>query len=163
MIEKIRIPKERMPVLIGKNGETKKILEASENVRIDILDEISVHGEALDVMNACNVIKAIGRGFSPEDAFELLDENITLCIIPLPDDGKILKRVRARIIGTEGKCRKMLERLTKTRISVYGKTASIIGGYEPVEVARDAIERIVAGARHSNVYKLVEDRISKLK
>ena len=156
MIEKIRIPKERMPILIGKDGEIKKSLERMKHTKIEVTDEVTVKGEALDVMDTCNVIKAIGRGFDPDDAFDLIDENITLCIIPLPDDRKILKRVRARIIGTEGKCRKTIERLTKTKLSIYGKTVSIIGEYEAVETARCAIERLIAGSPHSNVYRFIE-------
>ena len=160
MIEKMLIPKERMPVLIGKDGSIRKKIEAVTHTEIEIADDITVHGEALDVMNACNIIKAIGRGFDPNDAFELIDENLILCIIPLPDDRKILKRIRARIIGTKGKCRKTIERLTKTKISVYGKTVSIIGNYEAVDVARCAIERLIAGSTHSNVYRFIEERIS---
>ncbi len=160
MIEKILIPKERMPVLIGKDGSVKKRLEEATCTKIEIADDVTVHGEALDAMNACNIIKAIGRGFDPSDAFDLIDENITLCIIPLPNDKKVLKRLRARIIGTHGKCRKSIERLTKTKLSIYGKTASIIGEYEAVDLARCAIERLVSGYTHSNVYSFIEENLS---
>ena len=156
MIEKIRIPEKRMPILIGKGGEVKKNLEKMTQTKINITDEITVHGDALNVMDTCNIIKAIGRGFDPESALELINEEMNLCVIPLPDDRKILKRIKSRIIGTRGKCRKTIEKITKTKISVYGKTVAIIGEYEAVETARCAIEKIITGSPHSHVYKFIE-------
>ena len=127
MIEKIRIPKERLPILIGKSGEIKRKLERRTKSKIDISDDITVTGESVETLNASNIIKAIGRGFDPDSAFQLLDENIVFCVIPLPNDRKALKRIRSRIIGTKGKCKRIIENASGTRISVYGKTVSIIG------------------------------------
>ncbi len=156
MITRIRIPVKRVAVLIGRKGSIKRTLETSTNTKLEIKDEIIISGEAIDVLNAENVIRAIGRGFSPDNAIKLLDENNTLCIIPLPDNRKELIRVRARLIGTGGKARKNIERLTGTNISVYGKTTSIIGTYEDVEKAKEAVERLLSGSPHRNVYKSLE-------
>ena len=161
MIKRILIPKARIAILIGKDGAIKKGLESLKKTKIEIADEIAISGEALDVMDTCNVIKAIGRGFDPQDAMELLDEKNDLCIIPLPNDRKILKRVRSRIIGTRGKCRKTIERLTNTKLSIYGKTVSIIGEYDAVDIARDGVEKLIEGSPHSNVYKFIEERTKK--
>ncbi len=156
MISKILIPEKRVAVLIGRNGRVKKDVEKATNVKIKIDGEITISGDAVDLMTAENVIKAIGRGFSPENAAKLLDENNTLCIIPLPDNRKELIRVRARLIGTRGKARRNIETLTGTSISVYGKTVSAIGSYENIEKAKEAIEKLIAGSPHRNVYKSLE-------
>jgi ribosomal RNA assembly protein len=156
MFDDLKIPKERISVLIGKNGKTKSDIEKSTNTKIIVEDDVLVEGEPLDVLTVHNIIKAIGRGFSPEDSKDLMDENKTLHIIQLDKKRNILIRVKSRLIGTNGKAKKKIELLTHTKISVYGKTVSIIGEYENVEVATKAIEKLVSGSPHKNVYKFLE-------
>jgi ribosomal RNA assembly protein len=156
MIKIIKIPEARMPVLIGTNGNEKRRIERRCKVKIRIEDVVEIKGEALDVMVAENVVKAIGRGFPPIDALKLTDENNTLIVIQLPKDDKKLKRLRSRLIGSRGKCRRNIEKLAGVEMSVYGRTVSLIGGYENVERAREAVEKIIAGAPHSNAYRMLE-------
>jgi ribosomal RNA assembly protein len=156
VIKKIRIPEDRLAVLIGSRGKTRKYLEKKTSTRIHVGEDITVTGEAVNVMTAENVIKAISRGFSPKNAFELLDEEATLGIIDLPKDEKALVRLRSRLIGTRGKSRRNLELLTKTKISIYGKTVGIIGKYENVHLATDGVTRIIKGFSHRNVYEYLE-------
>lgn len=158
MIASILISKMRVPVLVGAEGKTKKDIEEKTHTKIFIGEEITIEGEAIDVMTAENVIKAIGRGFAPEKALELLNEEKVLYIIQLTKNKKELKRIKARLIGTMGKARRNLESLTNTRISVYGKTVSIIGSYENAGIAKEAIEKLIGGSMHSNVYKFLEFR-----
>ncbi len=153
MIRELSIPKNRISVLIGTNGKIKKTVESNTNTKMSINDHIRIKGNALDVLNAENIIKAIGRGFSPENAIELLDEEKTLRIIHLSSSRASLRRIRSRIIGTYGKAKHNIERLTHTKISVYGKTISIIGNYNDVEKAVNAVEKLIAGAQHKSVYK----------
>ena len=152
MINKIRVPKKRIPVLF----ERKREIEEATNSRIRLNDEITIEGDCVELMNANNIIKAVGRGFSVDVALELTDEKKSLCIISLPDDRKKLKRIKSRIIGTEGRSKRRIEKLTFTYISVYGKTVSIIGSYENVDIARGAIEKLIGGSPHSNVYRFIE-------
>ncbi len=156
MIDRIRIPKKRISVLV----ENKGMVEEATKTKIKLNDEITVAGGPLEIMDAKNMIKAIGRGFTVDTALELTDEKNNLCIIPLPDDRKKLKRVRARIIGTGGRSKKKIEKLTFTKIAVYGKTVSIIGKYENVDITREAIEKLIRGSPHSTVYRFIE-RLSK--
>ncbi len=151
MIKELTIPKSRMAVLIGKNGETKRMIESKTKTKIKINGFIRISGDLLGILFAENIVRAIGRGFSPENAFQLLDEEKTLYIIQLPDNA--LRRIRSRLIGTHGKARRNLERFTHTMISVYGKTVAIIGSYEDAEKARNAIEKLISGASHKSVYK----------
>ncbi|MBI2578562.1 MAG: RNA-processing protein [Candidatus Aenigmarchaeota archaeon] len=155
MLRVVKIPKERLAVLIGKGGLVKKEIENLAEVKISVNEDVEIEGDALRVMNAENIVKAIGRGFSPERSMYLLDEEYTLDMIPLPKNEKALKRVRSRIIGTRGKARKNIEIMTKTFISVYGRTVSIIGRYEDAEKARGAVERLIIGHSHKSVYKSI--------
>ena len=161
MIATILIPRMRVPVILGTNGATKHDIEEKTNTKIFIGEEITIEGEALDVMAAENIIKAIGRGFAPAAALALLDEEKVLYVIQLPKNENELTRIKSRIIGSDGRARQNLERLTNTQISVYGKTVSIIGCYEDADIAKEAIEKLISGSMHSNVYRFLELRKGK--
>jgi ribosomal RNA assembly protein len=153
-----KIPEKRIAVLIGKSGEIKKTIERKTGTWLNITDIIEIHGEALEVLNAENIVKAIGRGFAPKKAMELLDEEKELYIIEIPEKG--VERIRSRLIGTRGKARRIIEKKTNTDISVYGKTVSIIGEHDDVKIARIAVEKIILGAPHKNAYRLMR-KVSK--
>jgi len=152
MIKQIRIPKERLKII----KKVKMDIERLGNVKIDINGEILLSGNSINVFNTGNVITAIGRGFSFGDASKLFGDYI-LYVLPISKNKKTLYRVKARIIGTSGKIKKRIESLTDTKISVYGKTVSIIGKGEKLEEARTAIEKIISGKSHSTVFKFLEN------
>ena len=169
--EFVRIPKERIAVLIGKKGQTKKEIERRTGTRIEVDSEtgevfITSTKETKDplaVWKARDVVLAIGRGFSPERAFRLFNEGETLEIINLPDiiignDKNALPRVRGRIIGRKGRTREIIEEMSGADVSVYGKTVAIIGNPIQVEVAKTAIEKLAKGSPHGVVYKYLERR-----
>jgi ribosomal RNA assembly protein len=158
MIKTVRIPEERLPVLIGKNGITKRRIEKLTKTKITVEEEVEIDGESLDVITAENIVKAIGRGFSPENAEELAEEDATLMIIELPKDEHNAKRLRSRLIGTNGKCRRNIERLTGVKMSVYGKTVAVIGSYNDVSLAENAINKIIKGIPHRFVYEFLEGK-----
>jgi ribosomal RNA assembly protein len=157
-IKRVRIPEERIPVLIGTNGSTKRMLERTTKTKITIDDDVSINGEPLDVMIAENIVKAIGRGFAPVVAKNLVSDEIDFCMIPLPKNERLANRYKSRLIGTNGKCRRNIEFLTKVKMSVYGKTVSLIGKYEDVDKARKAIEKLMNGFSHKSVYEFLEKR-----
>ncbi|MAG38920.1 RNA-processing protein [Candidatus Woesearchaeota archaeon] len=162
-VHELRIPKNRIAVVIGKNGKTKKELEEYSNTNINVDSKegvISVKGkDAVKLFFSKEMIKAIGRGFSPEVAKQLLKQDYSMEIISLndfSDKKKQLERVRGRVIGKKGKSREIIEKLTETNISIYGKTISIIGRSENVGIARNSVEMLLDGATHSSVYKKLE-------
>lgn len=164
--QELKIPLERIAVLIGKNGETKRQIERKKRIKLEINSEegdVFIHGEdSVAVFDTVPVIKAIGRGFNPEIAELLFDEDYSLEFITISDfsgrSQKKLLRLRGRVIGQEGKARKMIESMTETYISVYGKTIGVIGKIEDVAVSRQALEMLLEGAPHGNVYKWLEDK-----
>ena len=161
----LRIPKDRVAVLIGKNGETKKRVEqeTSTQLKIDSKEgEVEVIGkDALGLYASREIIQAIGRGFNPEFALLLLKQDYAFEQININDYLKTedaMQRLKGRVIGSEGKARKYIEEMTETHISVYGKTIGIIGETENASTARQAIESLLKGSQHSNVYHWLEKR-----
>ncbi len=165
----IKIPKARIAVLIGKSGEIKTKLEQSTKTKL-IIDstegDIEVQGtDAIGLLCAREIIKAIGRGFNPEVALLLLKQDYVLNILSLNEYGKRVNtqnRLKGRVIGKEGKTRSIIEDHTETHISVYGKTIAIIGEAQNVAVARKAIESLLTGSPHAPVYKWLEKKRQQL-
>lgn len=163
--EEIKIPKDRIPILIGKNGSTRKKIETKSKTKIEVNSEtgdVTIKSEdAINCFNTLHVIKAIARGFNPEISLTLLNEENSLEILNIQDyTGKSKKnqmRIKSRAIGSQGKAKEMIEQLTNTQISIYGKTISVIGKVEDVLIARKALESLLNGAPHGNVYRNIED------
>lgn len=166
----LKIPRQRIAVLIGKNGEVKKQIETetATSMNIDSKEgDIQITGEdGLGLYSAREVITAIARGFNPNVALLLLKGDHVLEKLELGDGTKTkeqLTRLKGRVIGTEGKCRRLIEELSGTYIAVYGKTIGIIGEPANVAIARKAIEQIIKGSMHNTVYRWLEKRRKELK
>lgn len=164
----IKIPKERIGALIGKRGKVKQQIEKRCGVTIEIDSDsgdatvtTSKPVEQMEAFRAIEVITAISRGFSPERAYHLFeDEEIMFQQLDLHEyAGKspsTLARIRGRIIGEGGKARRMIEELTGSYISVYGHTVAFIGNYREVKLATDAIMMLAKGSMHKSVYSMLQ-------
>ena len=165
----LKIPKERIAVVIGKNGETKKYLEAQTNTRLAVdSDEgdVTIKGDdPLQMFSTREIIRAIGRGFSPETALLMLKSDYVFELVSMQEFTKAkhtMTRLKGRVIGADGKSRRTIEELTECRISVYGKTIWIIGNVEKVQIARRAIESLLKGSPHSKVFRWLEKQRSSM-
>jgi len=69
---------------------------------------------------------------------------------------KKMKIIKSRLIGTGGKTRRMIENFSGCAVSIYGKTVSIIGRYNQMEIAKEAVNMIIRGAKHSKVYESLQ-------
>jgi ribosomal RNA assembly protein len=150
----LSIPEERKSVLIGKAGAVKKTIEQKTRTKISVGDSISIRGDGIGLLAAKSAVQAIGRGFSPDKAFLLFDEENQLDIISLSGSGSgTVKRLMARVIGRNGIIKKEIERSTGCSISVYGKTVSIIGSWDKIHTASRCVELLLSGKRHSTMYE----------
>ena len=156
ILESILVPQDRIKVI--KDRPTKKKIEKTLNVEIKFNDNlVEIEGEGVELFQAKNIVKAIGRGFSPEKAFRLFDEEEALEIIELSGfRDKKIKIIKSRLIGTKGKARIVIEECSGCFISIYGKTVSIIGKYDQINIAREAIKMIIRGSKHSKVYGFLQ-------
>ncbi len=165
----VLIPKERIAVLIGKAGSVRKGIEKRGKVTIVIDSESGevavtrkLTKDPSNALIAMDIIRAVARGFSPQKAYKLWSPNIYLETIDLTEflgsSGKALERVRARLIGREGKVRNYIARLTSVDIVIYGKTVSILGEADNVGLAKEAMFKIIEGLPHNAVFKFLESR-----
>jgi len=172
----LRIPKERVGVLIGPEGKIKKSIEEKLSVELQIDSEtggvtVMLAEKAEDpslLFRVKDVVTAVGRGFSPEHAFRLIrDEEAMLDVIDLRlifgKSESDIRRIKGRIIGMNGKTRRIIEELTDTNVTVYGHTIGIIGNIEQAQAAREAIQMLINGSLHSAVYRFLHRKRRELK
>jgi ribosomal RNA assembly protein len=168
-----RIPGERLGVLIGPDGATKKRLQESTGTQIEIdsasgevtIDESGAADPVL-ALKARDIVQAVARGFSEDRAFRLLDEDAYIEILDIKDFAHSRGRVaqiRARLIGTRGKTRRIIEELTGVDVSVWGHTVAMIGGAFEMAIAREAVFMILRGSEHKTVYRFLERKRADLK
>lgn len=173
--EYLKIPQERLGVLIGKEGKVKQKIEKLTQTDLEVDSEsgtvaITPQEDMEDPLSAWktrSVVKAIGRGFNPDLSLRLLDDEMALDIINLSDylgkSKKAMARQKGRIIGREGRTRQIIKEMTDVDISVYGKTVSLIGDIERLMIAREAVEMLLQGSRHKSVYSFLEKKKQDLK
>ena len=156
-MELIKIPAARVGNLIGPNGETKKRLEGltSTKIEVNIEGEATIEGESANEFFAKDVVKAIGRGFEPKDAENLLSDKFMLEIMDLKEicrSENEIQRVKGRVIGEDGKMKLEIESATDSKVSVYGWTVSVISPMDSMVYAQKAINRIIDGAQLTTVF-----------
>ena len=167
-VEEFAIPKDRVAVVIGPNGGTRKTIEkeTKTHVKVDSKNgDVEIEAEdAAQVLKSANIVRAIGRGFSPEHAMKLADDEYYLEIINLTEflgkHHKAIQSKKGRIIGKEGSIREKIEQDTQTHVSVYGKTIGIIGKADNVAKAMEAILMLIKGAEHATVLNYLRQSLS---
>ncbi|MDW8063156.1 MAG: KH domain-containing protein [Candidatus Caldarchaeum sp.] len=168
----VNIPKERIGVLIGEGGSVKSEIEKilgvvlqvdsrEGTVVINLAKRVEEGGDPSALFKARDIVTAIGRGFPPEKALKLARDGYALSVIDLTDvvgnNINHLTRVKARVIGSGGKTRRIIEETCHVDVSVYGDTVAIVGEYEDVRAAEEAVMTLVEGAPHGAVYRMVNE------
>jgi ribosomal RNA assembly protein len=171
----IKVPGERIGVLIGRKGTVIDRIKQECRVNVEIESEsgnvrVGYDSRSLIVGNpfkALEIISAIARGFSPERAFKLLNEDFVFQLLDIRDyvgnSQSSMNRLRGRIIGERGKSRRTIEELSGADVSVYGHTVGFIGVFEAIKVAVEAIILLSRGSSHRIVYAMLQNYRRKLK
>ncbi|MCS7146313.1 MAG: KH domain-containing protein [Nitrososphaerota archaeon] len=173
-----QIPVDRIPILIGTGGSTKREIEERLQVSLHInskegIVEISPRPEGggqwdpVNLFKAKDIVEAVGLGFSPDRALALTQDDMVLTVIDLtPYTGKDKEdnaRIKARIIGAGGKTRRIIEETAHVYVSIGHDTVAIIGRAADVSAAREAVEMLINGAPHSSVYKFLDSYAQRRK
>lgn len=170
----IKIPKERIGVLIGEGGKIKEEIEEESGAELNINSktglvkiDVSDIDDPVRSMKVEDVVKAIGRGFNPKKAIHILRDEIYFELIDIRDyvgkNANAVRRMRGRVIGKDGRSRELIEELSETYVSIYGNTIGIIGGSTELSIARKAIEMLLEGSEHATVYSYLEGSRDEIK
>ena len=162
-----RIPRERIAVLIGKGGETRKSIEEATGAKLYVdstTGEVSVvwpvEIDPVLRLKLPDIIRAIGRGLAPNRALRLIADDTFLRIYDIREwvgrKGNHTRRMRSRLIGRDGRIRSLIESFTGTEIAIHGSTVVVIGDEVGLMTACTAIEGLLDGAEHSTVIRGME-------
>ena len=115
----------------------------------------------MEPFKAIEIVSAISKGFSPQRAYKLLNEEYSFQLIDLRSyagkSSNSIQRIKGRIIGEAGKSRKTIEELSGAFISVYGHYVGFIGNSEEIKLAIDAVLLLSSGKTHRMVYNILQE------
>jgi ribosomal RNA assembly protein len=139
---------------ISKDTEaTVNIKEENQNIEIQ-------HNDSIKELDISKVLKAISIGFSYDKAMEIFrDPLVRFEVIDIKKSTrnyKEFKRQKGRIIGENGKSKRVISELTDAQIQVHRDKVGIIGDTNDTLKAREAIMRILDGSPHAHVYSSLE-------
>ncbi|MEM3405741.1 MAG: KH domain-containing protein [Candidatus Pacearchaeota archaeon] len=147
---------------IKKVLKDKKRLEKELNVKLKIdknNKQIFFEGDSVDIYSAERVIDALDKNFSEEISFLLLNSDYILENIPIKKftrKTRLMKDIKARIIGKNAKSIKLIEQLSDCYITLHDNEVSIIGTFDKIREAENAIKNLISGYKHSKVYNYLE-------
>jgi ribosomal RNA assembly protein len=167
MEQYLKIPKDRIGAMIGPGGEVKHEIEKRTGIKVVVdseTGEVTINYDHVRdpamVLKVNDLVKAIGRGFSPDRAFRLLKDDFYFALIDIHDyvgkNPDHIRRMKSRLIGTGGKTRRIIEELSEAELSIYGDTVAIIGLADALDIAKTALDMILNGSEHSAVYSYLE-------
>ena len=154
----IKIPDERKRIL-KNNKNIKDKIEHFTNTTVELNDDVIIDGESFNVFQAKQVLKAFGRGFDVDTCLYLLEDEYGLEVINLSEFTRSKERLitlKSRIIGTEGKTKKYIEKYAGVKLCIFGKTVGIIGKWDKINIAKEAIMKLIRGCTHKILYRWLE-------
>jgi len=156
-IDTIKVSYKRLLIL----KENKEQLEKALSISLLFEDNtVHVEGEADKVYFAMNVIKAIAKGFSVQDALKLLLPDNNFDYIDLNEycsTRNCMRRLKGRVIGKNGTIKKEIENATDSIIRVYGHSISFIAPYYTIQYVKEVIRRLLLGSKHSTILSYLSD------
>ena len=148
----LKILSEKLPRIL----KNKKQLQEKLGVKITNRGkEVFIDGTAEDEYTAEKVIEALNFGFPFSAALDIKLEDFILETLNIKDYTRRndLHRVRARIIGKEGRALKTLSNLSESHIEIKDNNIGIIASAENLKNIQNSIILIIQGSKHGNVYK----------
>lgn len=160
----------RLGVLLANKrdiqDQLRSVFAATVEIDVDSLTgnvTISFESESEHVIadKIGKLLDAIALGFAPSKALQLCHDDIQLYTYNLHEcisrkHARHLRLVKGRIIGTDGSCRRKVEELSGTYLSLYGSEVAIIGKREGCEVALNAVKMLAQGKAHMQVYQYLQ-------
>lgn len=165
MEDQILLTRKSAELLSEKPKFLKKLRDFSVNILLED-NTVTLESEsASSLMAVKNALLAFNRGFGTKVASVLLNDEYDIQVINLNDYTSSKKRqyeLKARVIGSHGAIKDRISRATSCYIKIKGKTISIIGTYQRLAIASEAIDAILSGYKHETAFAIINRRLNEL-
>jgi ribosomal RNA assembly protein len=158
----VQVPVNRFKAL-AKDPRMMRMIKENGNVELQLMEDsrIKIEGESSNEWVTEQVLSAVALGFEPAKAMKLFKEDFYMEKIDLSNvlrSDKAITRQKARIIGEKGRAKRTIEELTDAYLAISEKKVAILGHYEDIQLAKEAISRLVRGDTHATVYAFLEKK-----
>lgn len=138
-------------------ANAKDLIEEELNVKIEregnILKIMASKDQIEDILKGEEILRALKWGFPPQTALKLRKSNFDFQTVDLKRFRGDLNRIKSRVIGRNGKTKKKIQGVTNTSIIISKRHVVVLGGYEGLKMAIQAIKMIASGRRQQDVYQ----------
>jgi len=175
-VRRVPIPPHRMSPLkrdwINLFGPLTEILglQVRMNVQKRCVEmRTSKHTKDIGALQkGADFVKAFALGFDVNDAIALLRlDDLYLDTFEIKDvktlHGDHLSRAIGRIAGHDGKTKFTIENASRTRIVLADTKIHIMGSFQNIKIARDAVVSLILGSPPGKVYASLRTEASRMK
>ncbi|MFH0835654.1 MAG: hypothetical protein V1834_00650 [Candidatus Micrarchaeota archaeon] len=159
----VKIPVKRLSAF--KKCMGRIAVEGGVELKVNDESNAVIDGEGGSEWIAEQVVRAIASGFDYRVASKMFNDEYYLeevdLQLALNRNENSIKRYKARIIGTQGKAKKTIAELSGAFLSIYGDKVFILGKFEEVRLAKEAVIRLLEGREHAGVYYFLEKSNAK--
>eukprot|EP00697_Spironema_sp_BW2_P014568 gnl/Spiro4/5042_TR2515_c0_g1_i1.p1 gnl/Spiro4/5042_TR2515_c0_g1~~gnl/Spiro4/5042_TR2515_c0_g1_i1.p1 ORF type:complete len:247 (+),score=64.96 gnl/Spiro4/5042_TR2515_c0_g1_i1:64-741(+) len=145
-------------------------LQIRMNTRLRCVElKNSIHTvESGALQKASDFVRAFSLGFDVEDCIALLRmDDLYVDSFEMKDvktlQGEHLSRAIGRVSGRHGRTKYTIENATKTRIVLADSHIHILGAFQNINVARDAVVKLILGSEPNKVFTMLQAVSTRMK
>ncbi|MEK6918556.1 MAG: hypothetical protein AABW73_00810 [Nanoarchaeota archaeon] len=135
------------------------ILQKTLGVGLEVsANQVTINGKEENIYDCEKVFEALEADYEIQIALLLANPEYLMETMHIRDYSRRtnIADVRARIIGTKGKTKKLMEKLSDSVMKIKGNTIYIIGIAEEIRATMTAVEKLIRGSAQGKVYGFLE-------